>query len=86
MRMNRKQRQVLSPEKYRALGRRKVVEQKFRCAGCGKRLQLEQHHIRARGAGGGWREDTMGNIDAVCGNCHRAEGYAVSKTTGERNA
>lgn len=44
--------------------------QQYRCAGCGKILPLQGHHIKRRSQG---RLDTPDNVRCDCDACHREE-------------
>lgn len=69
----------LTDEKYRELKRELYVKQRGRCAHCGKSKPLDLAHKRARGSGGGWREDTEKNGHLLCRDCHVKAGYEISK-------
>lgn len=60
----------LSPEAYQDLKRRVYVRQGGRCAGCGRARQLDLHHKRGRGVGGGYRRDTDEDTVGICSECH----------------
>lgn len=43
------------------------------CEVCGKEA-VDIHHIDARGMGGSKEKDVIGNLQALCRNCHMAYG------------
>ncbi len=59
----------IDPAAYEDL-RKKVLERDgWRCQSCGRREQLEIHHLLHRSALGG---DTEKNLISLCHECHRA--------------
>jgi len=71
----------LDTKAYRAL-RRKILERDaWRCQHCGSISGLEVHHIRRRSQQG---EDSDENLISLCSVCHRAihglKGKAAKKT------
>ena len=60
----------LPPAEYRALSVKKYVEQKGRCARCGKVQSLQLHHKHGRGLGGSKRQDTEEGTELCCQLCH----------------
>ena len=61
---------VLENEAYRALCRRVFARQQGKCGHCSKARQLQLHHRRGRGMGGGFRDDTEENTIGLCWECH----------------
>jgi hypothetical protein len=78
---------VLPPEEYRELRDEVFVDQEGRCADCGNPVsifQMELHHERGRGIGGGFRMDTKEETRGVCPRCHpKADRNKKSKWTGK---
>jgi len=46
----------------------KLEASEHRCKICGSNVMVSSHHIRYRSDGG---DDSMGNLIALCFNCHR---------------
>lgn len=70
---------ILSPPEYRALRIRVFSRQGWRCRDCGRIKPLDLAHIKGRGTGGGFREDTEENTCGLCRGCHNKSGYEKSK-------
>ncbi len=61
---------VLGPAEYQELKRRLYVQQKGRCAYCGRVKSLHLHHAAGRGLGG-WRRDDLDPRNVLsCMDCH----------------
>ena len=58
----------LGPDSYRALCRKVLERDGWKCQACGRATQLEVHHIQFRSALG---DDDLGNLITLCAECHR---------------
>lgn len=64
---------ALSKEAYQQLRERRYVDQRGRCADCGRPVSLANfafHHATGRGHGGGNRVDTDPRNRGLCKKCH----------------
>ena len=64
---------VLAPAEYLQLRDKVYVLQHGRCADCGNPLGIDEaalHHLKGRGIGGGFREDTVEATKILCRKCH----------------
>ncbi len=59
----------LDPEQYGELKKRVLERDAWKCQHCGRRDQLQIHHIIRRSQTG---PDTEANLMVLCGTCHRA--------------
>ncbi len=57
----------LNPESYRRLCRKVLERDGWRCQLCGRRSDLQVHHIRSRSKLG---DDAEINLVTLCHNCH----------------
>lgn len=75
---------VLGQAEYLELKQRVYVRQRGRCAGCGRARELQLHHKRGRGIGGGYRRDVDDEVEGLCWECHpEADKHRDSKFGGE---
>jgi len=70
VRVNRRKRsgRRLRPEAYKQLRQQILERDGWRCQHCGRREQLEVHHIRFRAQLGA---DNEANLITLCTGCHR---------------
>lgn len=75
---NGDKREVCSPAELRRRKTILIAQQKNRCALCGELFDdfrdVEVDHILPRGMGGGRRDDSWGNIQAVHARCNFEKG------------
>ena len=64
----KRERNRLGPERYDELRQEILRRDGWRCQACGRRKDLQVHHIEARGRLG---EDTEQNLITLCADCHR---------------
>jgi 5-methylcytosine-specific restriction endonuclease McrA len=64
-----KQRLRLAPEPYTELKKRILERDGWKCQHCGRRDQLQLHHLIRRSRMG---PDCEENLIVLCGDCHRA--------------
>jgi 5-methylcytosine-specific restriction endonuclease McrA len=65
----KKQRVRLDPDAYDQLRKQVLERDAWRCQHCGRRTQLEVHHLTRRSSMG---SDTEENLITLCHECHRA--------------
>ena len=65
----KRKRKRLKPEAYQALWQEILRRDGWRCQTCGRRKDLEIHHIEARSRLG---DDSEQNLMTLCANCHRS--------------
>ncbi len=72
----------LDPERYRQLTAKVLERDGWRCQYCGRRDQLQIHHLVRRSHSGPDAED---NLMTVCSDCHRelhlGRGFARAEGT-----
>lgn len=65
----RRVRVQLDPDAYKDLRQRILQRDGWRCQGCGRRSNLEVHHLCFRSRSG---DDSEQNLVTLCAPCHRA--------------
>jgi 5-methylcytosine-specific restriction endonuclease McrA len=75
-------RTILTGPDYQRLRERVWLLDRGRCVQCGRQTSLtlhgfdndmNLHHKRGRGMGGGRRDDTETSTETLCAKCHRGE-------------
>jgi 5-methylcytosine-specific restriction endonuclease McrA len=66
----RKPRQRLDSDNYRALRKQVLERDGWRCQSCGAPRYLQVHHLQSRGRLGA---DRLQNLITLCAQCHRLE-------------
>jgi 5-methylcytosine-specific restriction endonuclease McrA len=69
MKRLRSRRRRLDPESYRKLCRQVLERDGWQCQNCGRRTNLQVHHIHPRSLLGA---DAERNLITLCAECHRA--------------
>jgi 5-methylcytosine-specific restriction endonuclease McrA len=59
----------LDPERYRELKMKILERDGWKCQHCGRRVQLQIHHMIRRSQSGA---DCEGNLIVLCSGCHRS--------------
>jgi hypothetical protein len=72
----RRPRVRLEPDSYRALHRKVLERDGWKCQHCGRATELEVHHIRFRSALG---HDEPDNLITLCSECHRDVHYSLRR-------
>jgi 5-methylcytosine-specific restriction endonuclease McrA len=65
----RRPRVKLEHDSYRALCRKVLERDGWRCQQCGRATELQVHHIRFRSALG---DDDLDNLVTLCSECHES--------------